>query len=392
MQRRFLILPLLSFMLASGWQFSAWAQSDAMATNAPSKPPAVKPPPVVSPEVSGDGQVTFRLRMPSAKKVVVNGEFGKIPMQKSPEGVWTATIGPLRPEMYTYVFDVDGTNGSSIADPADGLMDMSDSVPDSMVLVPGTPPEPWEDQEVPHGVIHLHWYHSQIMGMERNYFVYTPPGYYEGTNQYPVLYLLEGSGGGTPEDWFLVGRANIIYDSLIAQGKVVPAVIVAADGQNIRQVGTNHDDTMSVLTDDLIHQLVPLVEQEYRVSHRPQDRAIAGLSAGGNQSAAIGLNHPEVFTQIGSFSGGGMYKYIDENRYTTFLAHPDAARDGLKFLWMSVGQDDRNVNDVKFFAKFLDRYGVKNSVNLYPGRHIWPVWRQSVVDLAPQLFRGATPP
>ncbi len=389
MKQHFFISPLLPLLLASALQFPVSAQSDATVTNAPatSKPAPVKLPPVISPEVSADKRVTFRLRMPSAKKVVVDGEFGKIPMQKNQDGVWTATIGPLQPEMYTYVYDVDGANGSSIADPSDGLVDMSGSVPDSMVLVRGTPPEPWEEQDVPHGVIHLHWYHSQIMGMERNYFVYTPPGYYEGNKQYPVLYLLEGSGGGTPEDWFLVGRANIIYDSLIAEGKVVPAVIVAADGQNIQQVGTNHDDTMSVLTDDLIHGLVPLVEQEYRVSNRPQDRAIAGLSAGGNQSAAIGLNHPEVFSQVGSFSGGGMYKYISENRYATFLAHPDVAKDGLKFIWMGVGENDRNINDIKAFSKFLDQYGVKNSVTILPGRHIWPVWRQSVVDLAPLLFR-----
>ncbi|HSY42601.1 MAG TPA: alpha/beta hydrolase-fold protein [Candidatus Acidoferrum sp.] len=382
--------PLLPLLLASILQASVLAQSDATIANAPaaSKPAPVKPSPVISPEVDADKRVTFRLRMPSAKKVVVNGEFGKVPMQKNSDGVWTATIGPLAPEMYTYVFDVDGTNGSSIADPSNGLMDMSDSVPASMVLVPGTPPEPWEEQaNIPHGVIHLHWYHSQIMGVERNYFVYTPPGYYEGNKQYPVLYLLEGSGGGTPEDWFMDGRANIIYDSLIAQGKVVPAVIVAADGQNIQQVSPNHDDTMSVLTDDLIHQLVPLVEQEYRVSNRPEDRAIAGLSAGANQSAAIGLNHPEVFTQIGPFSGGGMYKYIDENRYATFLAHPDAAKNGLKFIWMGVGENDRNVNDIKNFSKFLDRYGVKNSITIFPGRHIWPVWRQSLVEFAPLLFR-----
>jgi enterochelin esterase-like enzyme len=376
---------LSSLLLASLLQFPASAQSDASVTNMPaaSKPAPVKLPPIISPEVSADGRITLRLRAPFAKKVIAYGEFGKIPMQKNSDGVWTATIGPTQPDIFAYFYVVDGT---SFADPSAPLVDMSPGVARSLVLVPGTPPQAWEEQDVPHGIVHEHWYHSQAMDMDRNYFVYTPPGYEQGDKQYPVLYILQGAGG-IAEDWFRTGRANVIYDNLIAQGKVVPAIIVALDGEHVQQPPSEHKDTLSVLADDLIHGVIPLVEQEYRVSARPQDRAIAGLSAGANQSAAIGLNHPEVFSQVGSFSGGGMYKYIAQNRYADFQANPEATRDGLKFVWLGIGQDDHAIDDVKAFSKFLDQYKVKNSLTILPGAHIWPVWRRDLVDFAPLLFR-----
>jgi enterochelin esterase family protein len=374
-----------SLLLASALQFSASAQPADTNTNAPaaSKAAPAKLPLIISPEVSADGKITLRLRAPFAKKVLANGEFGKVPMQKDSDGVWTATIGPAQPNIYAYFFVVDGT---SFADPSAPLLDMSPGVARSLVLVPGTPPEPWEEQDVPHGIVHEHWYHSQAMDMDRNYFVYTPPGYEQGNKQYPVLYMLQGAGG-IAEDWFRTGRANVIYDNLIAQGKVVPAIIVAVDGEHVQQPASKHEDTMAVLTKDLIHGVIPLVEQEYRVSAQVQDRAIAGLSAGANQSATIGLNHPEVFSQVGAFSGGGMYKYIAQNRYAAFQANPKATSEGLKFVWLGIGQEDHSIDDVKAFAKFLDQYNVKNSLTVLPGAHIWPVWRHDLVDFAPLLFR-----
>jgi enterochelin esterase family protein len=374
-----------SLLLASALQFCASAQPADANTNAPaaSKAAPAKLPLIISPEVSAEGKITLRLRAPFAKKVLANGEFGKVPMQKDSDGVWTATIGPAQPNIYAYFYVVDGT---SFADPSAPLLDMSPGVARSLVLVPGTPPEPWEEQDVPHGVVHEHWYHSQIMDMDRNYFVYTPPGYEQGNKPYPVLYMLQGAGG-IAEDWFRTGRANVIYDNLIAQGKVVPAIIVAVDGEHVQQPASKHEDTVTVLTKDLIHGVIPLVEQEYRVSAQVQDRAIAGLSAGANQSATIGLNHPEVFSQVGAFSGGGMYKYIAQNRYAAFQANPKATSEGLKFVWLGIGQEDHSIDDVKAFTKFLDQYNVKNSLTVLPGAHIWPVWRHDLVDFAPLLFR-----
>lgn len=351
-----------------------------------------KPQPIVSPEVGPDHRITFRLKAPFAKNVILTGEFGKttgefgkIPMKNRTNGIWTVTIGPMSPDIYSYMFKVDGT---AIADPSDPLVDLSGSVPGSMVLVPGNPPEIWEKRNVPHGVVAQHWYYSQVMDADRSFFVYTPPGYNHGNAKYPVLLLLEGSGGGTPEDWIREGRANFIYDNLIAEGKVVPAILVMADGQQVKQKPTDHRDTVSTLADDLIQEVIPMVENEYRVSASPGNRAIAGLSAGANQATAIGLNYPEVFSQVGSFSGGGMLKYIDENRYARFLANPDAGKKGLQFIWMGIGEEDRALNDVKAFSKFLDRYGIKNSLTLQPGAHIWPSWRRDLSDFAPLLFRN----
>src|SRR4029453_19088823 len=66
-------------------------------------------PALVSPEVAADHRVTFRLKAPEAKTVTVSGDFGSdAEMRKGAEGIWTATIGPLDPEMYVYFFVVDG--------------------------------------------------------------------------------------------------------------------------------------------------------------------------------------------------------------------------------------------------------------------------------------------
>jgi enterochelin esterase family protein len=344
-------------------------------------------PPLASPDVGKDHRITFRLRAPSAKKVVVCGEFGnKIAMESHEDGIWTSTTGPMEPDLFSYYFSVDGT---SIADPSNPMVEVSATGPGSLALVPGTPPEVWEERDVPHGVVHQHWYESRSVGTRRNFFVYTPPGYKEGSAKYPVLYLIHGSGD-TAEAWMRTGRAHVIYDNLIADGKAVPAIIVMPDGHVEYVKGKTPEPRQNVLTlftSDLIHDVMPLVEREYRVSSSPKDRAIAGLSSGANQSAAIGLNYPDLFSQIGPFSGGGMFKDDVQERYAKFLADPAASRKGLRLFWIAIGRDDKAVDVVKAFSGFLDQHQIKHSLTLTPGAHTWPVWRRNLREFAPLLFR-----
>src|SRR6202040_3975969 len=55
---------------------------------------------------------------------------------------------------------------------------------------------------------------------------------------------------------------------------------------------------------DLLEDIMPFAEKLYRISAKPDSRAIAGLSMGGGQSISIGLNHLELFHSIGIFSAG----------------------------------------------------------------------------------------
>jgi hypothetical protein len=192
-------------------------------------PPAL--PPYVSPEIHPDDTVTLRLRAPNAQQVDLALEGTVTPMQKDSDGLWTATTGALVPEIYEYRFVVDGT---PILDPRN--TDVRDNLQSlwNNLTIPGTPPQPWELQSIPHGIVEHHFYTSQVvLGLFNNqsdYYVYTPPGYdAKAKRSYPVLYLLHGFSDAA-DGWSTVGKANFILDSLIASGKAKPMIVVMTLG------------------------------------------------------------------------------------------------------------------------------------------------------------------
>src|SRR5438128_6160949 len=183
-----------------------------------------EPPRPVSPEVQSDGHVTFRLAAPNAAKVVVNieGQHDPVAMQKDERGIWSATVGPLAPDIYGYSLVADGV---SLIDPSNQLMKPNLLFTQSAVHIPD-PSLPWEVRDVPHGEIHQHFYHSKIAGDDRDFYVYTPPNYDpRGKQRYPVLYLLHGFSDAA-DGWSAVGMANLILDSLIAKGTAKPMIVV----------------------------------------------------------------------------------------------------------------------------------------------------------------------
>ena len=150
-------------------------------------------PTVTSPEVTADHRVTFRLKAPEAKAVTVSGDFGSdVEMRKSADGIWSATIGPLDPEMYVYYFTLDGVR---LTDPSNPEVKIGyvTSTTTSLLTVPGDGPAFYDVQDVPHGEIRTLLYKSRSNGTTRELTVYIPPGYDEARNRrYPVLYLLHG--------------------------------------------------------------------------------------------------------------------------------------------------------------------------------------------------------
>ena len=351
------------------------------------------PPHIVSPEVASDGHVTFRFLDPNAAKVqvMVEGQTSPVPMQKDEQGIWTATVGPLQPEIYGYSIIADGV---ALIDPNNQLMKPNLISTQSAVHVPGPPSTPWEVNDVPHGVIHHHFFHSKIADDDRDFYVYTPPDYDpHGKRQYPVLYLLHGFSDAA-DGWTAVGRANVILDNLIHEGKAKPMVVVMplgyGDMEIVRRGWSSWNDkelawrNFTRFTDILLSEVMPQVNQSYRVKTDRDSTAVAGLSMGGAESLLTGLNHQDKFAWVGAFSSGG----IDNRDFATEFPGVDAnTNKRLKLLWIACGTDDHLIQINRQFKSWLKGKGVQFTDIETPGIHSWLVWRPNLVNFAPLLFR-----
>lgn len=348
---------------------------------------------IVSPEVQADGHVTFRFSDPNAQKleVMIEGQTQNTPMEKDAQGVWSVTVGPFPPDFYGYGFIADGVN---LVDPSNTSLKPNLLFIENQFHVPD-PTLPWETSDVPHGEVHHLFYHSKVAGDDRDYYVYTPPNFNaRAKTKYPVLYLLHGYSDDA-SGWTAVGRANIILDNLIAQGKAKPMIVVMplgyGDMEVIRRgwgVWQDKDLTWRNLTkfaDALLTEVLPQVEAEYPVIKDRESRAIAGLSMGGAESLLTGLNHLDQFAWVGGFSSGG----IDNRDFATEFPNLDAAANKkLKLLWVACGTDDGLIKVNRQFKSWLKDKGVQFTDIETPGMHTWMVWRRNLSALAPLLFQS----
>jgi enterochelin esterase-like enzyme len=363
-------------------------------------PKAPQPPPmIISPEVQSDNSVTFRFRDPNAKAVAVALEGTKEPlaMQKDDDGVWSVTTQPLEPDYYGYSFVADGV---SLIDPSNSLMKPNLLNTQSMVHVPGPGSLPWEINDVPHGVIHHHFYKSGIVGDQRDYYVYTPPGYDpNGKDRYPVLYLLHGYSDDASA-WTAVGRANVILDNLIAQGKAKPMLIVMPLGYGAPEIvqrtpmfaaafrdASLRQRNWDRFRDSLLQEVIPAVQRTYRVKSDRASRAIAGLSMGGAESLLVGLNALDHFAWIGAFSSGGLNDDFDK----VFPKLDAKANSQLRLLWIACGTEDFLINVNRKFRDWLKAKGIQKTDVETPGMHSWQVWRRNLATFAPLLFQKTSP-
>jgi enterochelin esterase-like enzyme len=359
---------------------------------APTAPAQTPPPPVISPEVHADKSVTFRLRAPNDKEVAVSleGVPKPIPMQKDDQGVWNVTTEPLAPDYYGYSFIADGV---SMFDPSNHAVKPNFLYRASELHVPGAASASWEIAAVPHGEIHHHFYKSGVVGDDRGYYVYTPPGYDpRGKQSYPVLYLLHGFSDDASA-WTAVGRANVILDNLIAQGKAKPMLVVMPLGYGAPEVlqpnsGVFRDRSLTDRNFDkfreaLITEVIPRVETEYSVIKDRNSRAIAGLSMGGSESLLTGLNNLDKFGWIGAFSSGGITEEFDEE----FPAVNSKSTENLHLLWIACGTDDRLIDINRKVRAWLASKNIKHVDIETPGYHTWMVWRRNLTEFSSLLFR-----
>jgi enterochelin esterase-like enzyme len=365
--------------------------SAQQAAPAPAQAPQ-RPPWLVTPEVHPDNSVTFRFLAPNAQEVKMAREGADaLPMQKDDKGVWTVTTASLPPDYYGYSVIVDGVR---MLDPFNHGLVPNLLSPGNFVHVPGPPSLPWEVSDVPRGEVHHHFYNSAVAGDERDFYVYTPPGYDPTAKKtYPVLYLLHGYSDDA-SGWTAVGRANVILDNLIAQGKAKPMIVVMPLGYGTMEmirVGwggiSSHPDvreeSFRKFRDSLLTEVMPKVESEYRVTKDRDSRAIAGLSMGGAESLRTGLNALDKFAWIGAFSAGGLPEPFD----TDFPGLDAKANQQLKLLWIACGTEDRLITPNRNLREWLKTKGINHTDIETPGMHTWMVWRRNLTEFAGLLFR-----
>jgi len=360
------------------------------------------------PRVDSKGRVEVRLKAPDATKVRLNFWSGpKIDMVKGPDGVWSVITEPLVPGLHYYTLIVDGVE---MADTGSRAF-FGGSKYASAVEVPEPGSTYYSIQNVPHGQVREVWYFSRVTGTWRHALVYAPPGYDEKrTERYPVLYLQHG-GGEDETGWIRQGHANFILDNLIASGTAKPMLVVMAYGYARRAGEQAPDlagkgfgspefrkamqDMMAAFEADVTEALIPFIDTTFRTMADREHRAMAGLSMGGMQTFHITLNHLDLFSHIGGFSGAAgaltLGRDLDpKTDYNGVLADPAAFAKKVHVLWLGVGtaEPERMRDGVRKLHASLTEAGIAHVYQESPGTdHEWQTWRRNLNDFAPRLFR-----
>jgi enterochelin esterase-like enzyme len=389
---------ILSVAAAALFLVLSFAQARAQGT------PQRQPTPndtLVSPEVQSDKRVTFRIYAPKAAEVTLRGDWmegpGTVKLEKDDKGVWSATVGPLAPDFYSYAFMVDGVR---TLDPKNAMIKQGVTSLDNMFLLPGAEAAFEDNQAVPHGEIRKVWYQSSTLGTQRRMHIYFPPGYEGGKERYPVFYLLHG-GGDEDSGWSTIGRAGFILDNLIAAKKARPMIVVMPNGSLPRPPATpgappNPAATATLqdrFVSELLKDVVPFVEKNYRVLAGRDNRAIAGLSMGGGQTTRVITTNPDQFAYVAVWSAGvNPQTTADfEKRAAALLDHAEQANKQIKLFSISCGEKDTLAfNGSKNLVEILKKHGVRHEVHISGGGHTWINWRHYLNELAPRLFQGNT--
>jgi len=340
---------------------------------------------LISPELLPDHRVRFCLSAPWAREISLIGQVVDYSQPMSPDrnGCWSVTVGPLKPEIYEYSFVVDGM---ATIDPSNANVKPMRNPHISVCIVPGEPALPHDFRNVPHGTLHFHTYLSGTLGVRRGMEVYTPPGYESNSHAYPVLYLLPGSGD-TERTWAVMGRFPIVLDNFLAEGRITPMIVVTLDGEAINRQkprGRGNVNT-EALRRDLIENIIPLVNECYRIKAGPQYQGILGVSRGGGQALIIGLRHRDLFGYIAGFSSAIIERRDIVARLLTPVP-PEPPR--LNLLYLACGTTERFILTLnKTLHESLTEAHISHEFVISDGSHGWPLWRRQFEEVAPRLFK-----
>jgi enterochelin esterase-like enzyme len=406
----FQIVTIVTNLLLLSFTAGVLAQEPARPVAAPAARPAFRAPArIVSSEILPDNKVTFRVYAKDAAKISVSGEWqtgfgGTENLVRNDTGLFSLTVGPLKPELYGYTFTVDGVR---TIDQGNVQVRRDGSNYQSFFIIPGPESDLYFNKnDVAHGTITKVWYKSDVLGFQRRVYIYTPAGYEGGTQKYPVFYLLHGAGGDE-DAWTNMGRAAQIMDNLVAQGKAKPMIVVMTNG-NANQAGAQNEVSPIPSTGEqgmaayqryagkfeehLVKDVVPFIEKNYRTLTGKDNRAIAGLSMGGAHTQTITNNNPGMFSYIGVYSMGIMNMgpqtqdaaKVEQERIAKLTALKNS---GYKLYWIACGKDDFVYKGVVTLRETLDKVGLKYIYRESTGGHTWANWRIYLSEFAPLLFK-----
>ncbi len=376
---------------------SCWGQQGG------SRPAPTNIPGAEFPKLNSDLTVTFHVQADNAQKVQLLMELGQstYDMAKSTDGFWEVTTKPLLPGFHYYLISVDGFAST---DPGSRTF-FAARKEVSGLEVPGSESDFFAITDVPHGAMRAEWYFSKATGETRRIFVYTPPGYDQNAERYPVLYLQHG-WGEDEAGWSDQGHESFILDNLIAAHKAKPMIIVnengltgvhfvppppprSGSGSNPPSPGSvPHffmDERYSLFDSVISTDLVPFIDTHFRTIPDREHRALAGLSMGGAQALRIGFNHLNQFAYLGAFSPAIAITDTAKD-YDGILSHPDKVNQQIRLLWIGIGSDDFLLAPVKQSHETLEKAGIKHVWVESSGAHVWTVWRKYLADFAPRLF------
>jgi enterochelin esterase family protein len=373
---------------------SVYAQNSAGLNNFPvgkdSKPAVTNISKTDCPCIQEDLSVVFKIKAPEAQKVQI--DLGKLyDMTKDAQGIWTVTTDPQVPGFHYYSLVIDGVK---VADPASetfyGMGRMA-----SAIEIPEKGADFYLIKDVPHGAISSKYYFSKVTNGWRRLFVYTPPGYDTNTREkYPVVYIQHG-GGEDERGWVEQGKTDIILDNLIAEGKAKPMIVVISNGNVSAGRGGYSSAGMAAFKEEMIRNIVPFIDKNYRTLTDVKNRALCGLSMGGGQSFYTGLESLDCFASVGVFSSGlfGGIKsptgkeFDAEKEIPGLLSKPQSFNEKLKLFYISVGEQDPRFEFTKKAVNQFWESGLKVQFNSFPGDHEWQVWRKSLHDFASRVFQ-----
>jgi enterochelin esterase-like enzyme len=359
--------------------------------------------PVVSPEIQDDNSVTFRILAPKAEEVKLQGNWMPFMQQemmvKNDTGLWTLTIEPLSPELYGYSFIVDGVN---TLDPSNLLIKRDGAFRNESVLfIRGADSDLYEAKKGPKGTVHQVWYESPTLELTRRMYVYTPPGYADSNEQYPVLYLLHG-GGGDEDAWTTLGLAPTIMDNLINSKKAVPMLVVMTNGNpdqaaDITARPYRDEPSMGgigmanqMFEKSIVKDVIPYIESHYRVKTGRENRALTGLSMGGLQTINSSFSYPDTYAYYGVMSMG----FADLSNFGISVNLEDRVEDinALKasepsLYWIACGTEDFLFESVTKMRKRLDELEFDYVYRESGGGHTWSNWRIYLSEFAPMIFK-----
>ncbi|MBB3698248.1 esterase [Flammeovirga yaeyamensis] len=345
---------------------------------------------IQSTQVYPDKKVAFRIYAPKAKNVELKSydKWDKIEFKKDDSGVWEGYWFNVEDGVYSYYFEVDGMK---VVDPQSPLS--RESTP--TVLVKTKEQFYTQRDNIKHGAIAKRYYYSSTLNKTRRLHVWTPPGYEKSTEELPVLYLVHG-GGGSDISWSSIGCANNILDNLYADGKIKPMVVVMPNGT----IETPQLlDRPLIFKKEFMNDILPFIEETYRVKSSPEERAIIGLSMGGLETLEIIMDYPDQFAYVGILSSGWWLSdtwkqargIVDDKskRKSQVIGMSDKFKQTNKLLFFTQGGKEDHAYENGMETQLLfDNAGIKYQFESISGGHTYKVWRQNLYKIAPMLFKN----